>query len=98
MWQNTRILSECHYDSTAPILYFSQVWVRTYLTTHVRKKKEEGEHIYTYFHLLFDFIFKQVIAKNLNKAKLGLTLLDFPSEVVISGASLFGDQGYLISF
>ena len=52
---------------------------RTYLTTHVkRKKKEEGrKHMYTYFHL---FVFKQVIAqkKKLNKVKLGSTLLGGP--------------------
>jgi len=43
-WYGTMILPR-------PILYFPQVRVRTYLTTYV--KKEEGEHIYTYFHLLF---------------------------------------------
>jgi len=71
---------------------------RTYLTTHVKKeKKKKGEHIYTYFHLLF-FVFKQVIAQKLNKVKLGSTLLGvFPSEVAISVASFFGDQGYLVS-
>jgi len=51
---------------------------RTYLTTHVKKEEEEGRrHIYTYFHLLF-FDFKQVIAKNLDKTKLGSTLLGCP--------------------
>ena len=63
MFQNTRILSECHYDSTTPILYFPQVRVRTYLTTHVkRKRKEEGrKHIYISIFLFL--IFKQVIAQ-----------------------------------
>jgi len=66
-WYDTMIIPH-------PILCFPQVRVMTYLATYV--KKEERRHIYTYFHLLFfDFIFKQVITQNLNKAKLGSTLL-----------------------
>jgi len=51
-----------------------------------------------YFHLLFFGFVKQVKHKKLNKVKLGLTLELVPNEVVISIASFFGDQGYLISF
>ena len=97
------MVQECSWYDTMiiprPILYFSQVRVRTYLTTHVkRKKKEEGR---TYIHVFPSFIFlffKQVIAQKLNKTKLGSTLLGgFPSEVAISVASFFGDQSYLVS-
>jgi len=52
MFQNTRILSECHYDSTTPILNFSQARIRTYLTTHEeRRKKKEISIIYFLFLL-----------------------------------------------
>jgi len=59
------------------------------------------KNIYTHisiFYFWFYYIFKQVITQNLNKFKLGSTLLGMvPSEVAISVASFFGDQSYLIS-
>jgi hypothetical protein len=43
-------------------------------------KKEAGrkKYIHVFPSFIFDFIFKQVIAQNLNKAKLGSTLLGSP--------------------
>jgi len=88
---------EWHFEYTIILSYVSlKSECRTYLTTHVKKE----EDICTYFHLLFfDFIFKQVKAQNLNKAKLGSTLLGgIPNEVAISVASFFGGQAIWLEF
>jgi len=39
------------------------------------KKEERRTYIHVFPSFIFDFIFKQVIAQNLNKVKLGSTLL-----------------------
>ena len=95
MCQNRRVLLAWDYD-TAVLSYVSlKSRCRTLLSHHSRRKeKEEGEHIYKYFHLLFFVFVKQVIAQKFKQIQVRLN----PSEVTISVASFFGDQGYLISF
>jgi len=60
-----------------------------------RRRKETYTLVFPSFIIFCEVSYS---TKNLNKVKLGLTLELVPSEVAISVAPFFGDQGYLISF
>jgi len=59
---------------------------------------EKGVRRSGYFHLLFFVFVKQIIAQKLKQSQVRLNPQIVPSEVAISIASFFGDQGYLVSF
>jgi len=78
MCQNRRVLLAWNYDYTTVLSYISlKSGCRTYLTTHVsRKKKQEvRRHIYTCIFIFLFLILSKLKHKNLDKTKLGSTLL-----------------------